>query len=241
VPLLRIAVPIGDVLFPAFSRLQDDRKRLAAMWMRGLRLLAAVVMPAIAGLVVVAPDFVPLVLGDRWQDAVPVVQILAVVGLFQALDAWNGPMLMGLGQAKTLFRCGLLFYSVFIASYVIGLPWGIVGVAASYATAIVLMQVVYQRVTTRAVGIPLLEPLRAISGVSQATALMLVALVAARVGLVHEGVPAAARLPILIVLGTVAYLAACRWRAPEVVGEVAEVLRRRRSSRAPGAVPEPVA
>ena len=61
-------------------------------------------MPALAGLVVVAPDFVPVVLGDQWTAAVPVVQILAWVGIVQALQSLNMDILMARGRARTMFR-----------------------------------------------------------------------------------------------------------------------------------------
>ena len=48
---------------------------------------APIALPALGGLVIVAPDFVPVVLGDQWEAAVPVIQILAWVGALQASRA----------------------------------------------------------------------------------------------------------------------------------------------------------
>lgn len=237
VPLVRLAVPIGEVLFPAFSRMQDEVDRLARFWMRALRLLGAVTIPALAGLVIVAPDFVPLVLGEKWQDAVPIVRVLAWVGLLQTLDAWNSGILMGLGKARTQFRAAMLFYSVFIGSYFAGVPWGVVGVAASYAIAITLMQGIYQYLTTSAVNISVLEPVRALSGVVQATAAMGLVLVAARHLLVEQGVPPFVRLVLLIPLGIVVYVPMCAWRERRIVAEVKQLWRGRAGLRSTSPAP----
>ena len=66
-PLERIAAPVNEVLFPAFSRLGDDTRRIARAWLRANRLIAAMSLPAMAGLIVVAPDFVEVVLGSQWH------------------------------------------------------------------------------------------------------------------------------------------------------------------------------
>jgi O-antigen/teichoic acid export membrane protein len=64
------------VLFPAFARLQHDPRKIGEVWLRGTRIVAAVLIPALAGLAVVAADFVPVVLGSRWANAAVVIQIL---------------------------------------------------------------------------------------------------------------------------------------------------------------------
>ena len=69
-PIQRLFVPIQDTLFPALSRIQDDRPRMGSLWLRVIRVVGAVVAPCMLGLIVVAPDFVPVVLGDHWLDAV---------------------------------------------------------------------------------------------------------------------------------------------------------------------------
>ena len=66
-PFARIAAPLQQVFFPAFSRMSDDRERMADIWIRATRLVGAISIPALVGLVIVAPEFVDLVLGQRWR------------------------------------------------------------------------------------------------------------------------------------------------------------------------------
>ena len=44
-PLVRIILPLQDALFPAYSRWQDDKERLSAVWLRIARVVAAVRRP----------------------------------------------------------------------------------------------------------------------------------------------------------------------------------------------------
>ncbi len=236
VPLTRLAIPVGEVLFPAFSQLQHDRERITEFWLRALRILAAISMPAMAGLIVVAPDLIPTLLGEQWDEAVPVVQILAWVGLLQALAAWNGSILMGLGKANTLFRATLVFLVLYVLAFLVGVQWGIVGTAIAYAAASTVLEAVYLWLTTQALAISFFRPLRALAGVGQAALGMAVAAVALRAALVEADVAPVLRLVVVIGSGIVIYVALCAWRAPEVLAELRSLRRRRQDKSAPPAV-----
>ena len=233
VPLTRLAIPVGEVLFPAFSQLQHDRERMTDFWLRALRVLAALSMPAMVGLIVVAPDLIPLVLGEQWDDAVPVVQILAWVGLLQALSAWSGSILMGLGKTNTLFRVSVVFLVLYVLAFLVGVQWGIIGTAIAYAIASTVLELLYLWLTVYALGISFFRPLRALAGVGQAALAMAFAAAVLRAALVEAEVAPALRLVAVIGSGTVIYVALCAWRAPEVLAEVRSLRRRRRDEPAP--------
>jgi O-antigen/teichoic acid export membrane protein len=219
-PLARIAAPIRDVLFPAFSMIQDEPERIGAIWLRANRLVAAIALPALAGMMVVAPDFVPVVFGEQWDDAVPVLQILAWVGLLQALQRLNGSVLQARDRAGTQLRFAVFAFVASIAAFAIGVRWGIVGVAAAFAIATSLIQPLYTWVTARAVNLPLSAVARNLSGVVQTSLIMLAAVIGARLLLLDLGVSRPARLTIVIAIGAAVYAGTCVWRAPEVFGEI---------------------
>lgn len=227
-PFARLAAPLQQVFFPAFSRINDDRERMAEIWIRATRLVGAFSIPALVGLVIVAPEFVQVVLGPKWADATTIIRILAVVGIMQSLHTLNGEVLMALGRAGTLLRYTALYTVVTLGAVAVGLQWGLVGVATAYAIAIILVEPIRAWVTTRALGIRLLRLPRALSGVAQASAVMAAVLLGVRELLISAGTPAAVQLVVLVILGGIAYVAACAWRAPEVTQEVTGVIGRRR-------------
>ena len=231
VPFSRIAGPLQQVFFPAFSRMAGDRARMADVWIRATRLVGLISIPSLVGLVIVAPDFVDVVLGPRWSDATPVIQILAWVGLIQSLQTLSGEVLLALGRAGTLLRFTALWFVVSLGSFVVGLNWGIIGVAVSYAVATLLLEPLRTYLTTRALGISFWSFWRSLSGVAQATAIMGVTVLAARWALVEAGAPAVARLALLVVLGAAVYGAACLWRVPELRREIGGAIRSRRARR----------
>jgi O-antigen/teichoic acid export membrane protein len=227
VPFSRLASPLQEVLYPVFSRLQADRARLAAMWLRVVRLVAALAVPAMLGLIVVAPDAVSVVFGHRWHAATPVIRILAFVGLLFVLQGLNSIVLQAVDRTRLLFRYALVCFVAGAASFALGLHWGIVGVAACFAAVSAVIQPIYMHLTARAVGVGLTDCARALRGVVDAAVLAAAAMALARAGLVGQGVGGAGRLAAVVAVGVAVYLPTLAWRAPDVVAEVARLVRRR--------------
>lgn len=223
-PLSRLVVPIQETLFPALSRIQDDRDRMAAVWLRVNRFVAALVVPAMLGLAVVAPDFVRVVLGQRWISAVPVLQILALVALMQSLSALSAKVLTALGRTRTLLGFSIAGFAVTLPAFVIGLQWGIVGVAACYAVATLLVQPLLAWLTANALEISVWRFVHNLSGVAQASLVMFVSVWLARHLLIQADVAAPARLLVVVGIGVAVYLPACAWRAPQVLAELRNLL-----------------
>ena len=231
-PLARVAQPIVEVLFPAMSRIQDDRPRMAAMWLRANRMIGAITIPAMTGLIIVAPEFVATLFGERWSEATPVIQILAWVGLLQSLQRLNSSVLQACDRTGTLLRYSIVVLVASVVAFVVGLHWGIVGVAAGYAVSSTLVEPYYTWLTARVLEVRLVEFLRTLAGVAQATLGMAAVVLGAKLWVVSPSLPAGVRLLILVALGAGTYLALAAWRAPELRADV-RGLRRRRSAAAP--------
>lgn len=233
VPLTRLASPVQEVFFPALSRIREP-VRVGAAWLRTTRMVAVITLPAFAGMAIVAPDFVRVVLGDQWLDAIPVLRVLCWVGILQSISWQTASVLQALGKTSWLFRCSVIATVVTVGAFVIGVNWGIVGVAWAYAIATALVTPYYLAMPLRLTGTSPLEFLRALWGVIQATVVMAVALLGF-VALVPELVSPAVHLVILVALGVAVYIPTAAWRCPEAVDEVREAWRRRQQLRqAPG-------
>lgn len=218
-PLSRLAIPIQQVLLPAFARISDDVPRVGSAWLRGNRLVAAVSVPAFVGLAVVAPDFVSAVLGERWHQAIPVLQLLCVAGLSQSLQSLNHSILQALGYAGALLTFMIFSTTVTVVSFVIGLHWGVVGVAAGFAAARTIVLPVFTTIVCRAAQTSVRAFGESVRPTLEAAAAMGVIAFAARLALVHVGVPAGARLAIVVAAGACAYLALMIRREPTLVAE----------------------
>ena len=229
-PLVRVIIPIQATLFPAFSHWQDDPGRVASVWLRVLRLLGAALIPAMIGFIVVAPDFVVVILGDKWRSAVPVLQLLALVALAQSFALSGQRVLAAVDKTKVVLRFAALDAILTLAAFAVGLQWGIVGVSLCYVVVSVPLQVLYMALTARAVDASLADVARTLAGVALATAVMAGACLGARLFLVSAHVGAPVRLGLVIAVGIVVYAAACFLAEPEVLREVRNVRSRRHSA-----------
>lgn len=84
-PTTELTQVLSNVLLSTFSKVQNDVDQLRNVFDRSFQLLAFISFPAAVGIVIVAPIFVPVILGDQWTQMVPALQILAVWGGFRSL------------------------------------------------------------------------------------------------------------------------------------------------------------
>jgi O-antigen/teichoic acid export membrane protein len=231
-PVRNLVQPVQETLFPALSRMQHEPERIAAIWLRATRILAALIAPAMFGLLIVAPDFIPVVLGHKWNAAIPVVQILAGVAVLQSVTTLGLRVLTAVGQAKSLFRFSIVFNGITLAAFAVGLHWGIVGVATAYAIVNLPLQYAFVRMTARAVGTSVAKFLRSLTAVAAATIGMVAFVEATRLVLVHQGVSGPIRLVAAIAVGVITYVPLCHAYVPEVLSELRllDVHRKQRSS-----------
>jgi O-antigen/teichoic acid export membrane protein len=235
VPFSKVAGPIQEVMFPAMARIQNDRARIGSIWLRVNHIVAAFALPAMLGLVVVAPEFVSVVLGDRWQAAVTPIQILAWVGALQSLVRLNGIVQQACDRADIMFRWALVTAAANLVAFGVGVSWGIVGVATAYAVANTVLQPANVWLTGRIVGVPFGTFWRNLAGTARATAVMLIAIVPLRQLLLAEHAGAELRLGAVVVAGAVVYVLACAVLDRPLLDE----LRSLRGRRAPRAVAAP--
>lgn len=225
-PFGRLVQPLQNLTVPALASLQDDLPEMRRVWLRSVRLTAWVLFPLLAGMIVVCPDFVPIVLGHRWHAAVPVMQVLAWVALIQSIVAFNSAIFQSRYRTGLLLRVAALSFAVDLGAFIVGLHWGVLGVAAGYAiTSTIVVVPLNMVLAARLVDTTVRAVLAEMRGVVEATVMMAVVVLAVRRLLELQGLGAGPRLAVLIVAGGAVYGLMSLWRERRVFGE----LRRLRS------------
>ncbi len=130
-PVRQLTGPVASVAVPAFSRIQGDPDRFARYYLRTMNLVIWVSAPIFGYLFVAAQPVIILMLGNRWREAAPVFQILAISALAQFLLESSVWLFISRGQSRNLLKLWLVISPLIVASYAIGLPFGIKGVALS--------------------------------------------------------------------------------------------------------------
>lgn len=128
IPTTEITHVISQVTFPAYSKLQDNLPKLREAYLRTLQLTAFLSFPIAGFILVLAPDFTMIFLGEKWVPMVPVVQALALAGLARSIAATTGPIFYAVGKPKIETRWQIVRLLVLGALiYPLTIRWGILG------------------------------------------------------------------------------------------------------------------
>lgn len=96
----QISGTANRVLFPTMARMKDSIERLKVGYVQSLRMIAIVAVPLSVGMAALAPLFVPVVLGEGFEDAALPIAILSFQGLLNALIPPAANVLVAIGQPK---------------------------------------------------------------------------------------------------------------------------------------------
>ncbi|RMH71852.1 MAG: hypothetical protein D6675_05715 [Gemmatimonadetes bacterium] len=135
-PALNITSVVGKVMFPAYAQLQNDRLALLRSYLKVVLWVSILAFPLSWGLMVFGHSFLTVFYGDKWLEAVPVLQVLAFYGLFRSFGMTTGSIYMAIGKPHWLLRISILQLMVmFILIYPLIISYGITGVAIAGTVA----------------------------------------------------------------------------------------------------------
>lgn len=161
-PLNNIAAVIGQVMFPALSEVQNDIPRFGRIYLTSVQMTALVAFPLMMGMAALGEPFILTLLGDKWVDVIPVLQILSFVGMFQSIVFPVAWVFNALGKTKRQFHLSILFAAIFVVSMVAGLPGGVIGISYAYALCALVCGLIVLHVAGGYVAISLGKMLRSL-------------------------------------------------------------------------------
>lgn len=217
-PTRELVSPLQRMVFPSFAEVAHDRERLRRGVIESVNVFGSLSLPAGVGFALLAPDFVPVVLGAQWIAITPLVQILVpYLGVRATLTmAW--PCAMALGLVRQLFWVSFLYALVHLPVFIGGTAlFGLRGAIWSIVLAGILYTYLNLWLLRRALAITTREILGQLRRPAFATLAMLGAVIAVRAMLPVAIVPRSGSWNGLLLTGLVggiAYLAAtwALWR-----------------------------
>jgi O-antigen/teichoic acid export membrane protein len=235
VPVTLLAYPVAQVLYAAFARMRDDPERVAEVWLTGFTRLAAVVLPALFGLIAVAPDLIPLAFGSQWVPAVPVVQILGVWIMSRSLQTWNNSVMDAAGKPHISMILNATVLIALPPSIWLGSAYGIEGVAVAFSlSALIFGELPSFVITTRQLGLGGLSVLGRLRGIALSSATACIAVVLVRQVLEKAGVGVELRLALSIMVGVAVYVPCLTLVARDIATQLLQMARGLRPVPRPG-------
>lgn len=134
-PLQRVNTPIATVSYPALARLMDSPARYRQTYTRIVTTMCLVTMPFVAFMIGTSDWVVLTLLGPRWIESARMFAWLGVSGLVEPFSSTAVWLFSSQGRGREQFQWGIISTVIIIGSIIMGMPWGPVGVAASYGLA----------------------------------------------------------------------------------------------------------
>lgn len=132
-PLQNVSSVIGRVMFPAFSKIQDELEKIHSGYLKMIKAISSITFPLMLLLFAVTTEFVNVIFGSNWQPSIILIRILCFCGLVQSVGGpIVGTLRLSQGEARLHFKLGVLNAIFSGLSILLGLRWGIYGVALSY-------------------------------------------------------------------------------------------------------------
>jgi len=144
-PSTDLSAPVNRAVYPGYAKVASDQAMLTTQFLGVLGLTALLTTPAAVGIAAVAPLLVPLLLGDAWAEAVPLMEILALSGLLVSLRTNAGYVFLALGRSELLTVMTAVRFAIAVPALVVGtIYFGAKGAAWTIlGTSIVMLPVTH--------------------------------------------------------------------------------------------------
>jgi O-antigen/teichoic acid export membrane protein len=172
-PNTELVAAVNRATFPGYSRISNDREALRKLYLQTLSAIAVIGIPGSIGIAVLAPLFVPVVLGNNWLQTIPLIHLLGFVFALISINTNSGYVFHAIGKphvptiANAWRVAGLLIAIFFFVD-----RYGLIGAAYAMGLLACLMLPVYILLLRKWIGLRLADYLRALYRPLLASAVM---------------------------------------------------------------------
>ena len=127
--------PVIKVTFPAYARMQHNKKELSKAVSYSLTFICLLVFPAILGLILIAPVLVEIIPKyEKWQPALLALSLIGVNAAFAAVTTPLTNLLNAIGKIYLTFRFMVMWTALtWILVPILSLIYGVSGAALGFA------------------------------------------------------------------------------------------------------------
>lgn len=145
----RLARPVGGVVFPALSKVQDSNERLIAGYVKAVKYIALGAFPALGGLAVLAEPTVTVLWGEKWLPIVMPLQILCLCAAMRCIVTPIGSIFLCKNRPDIPFKFSMVtlaftFSVVSILGYLYSLNGVAAGMLASTLPSIYILHLAFK-------------------------------------------------------------------------------------------------
>lgn len=207
---------LAKVLFPTFSLIQNEPQKIKSGYLKTLKYLSLMIFPCSFGVAAIAPEFVIVVFGEKWNLAVVPLQILCFSGLFRALRLIGGEARKAVGRPD-ITNNALVAQLVILLTLLVLLAHliGLVGACLAVLIATMLITITLIHIDRKMFNFKIKEIIAILKHPFLGSSFMVLCIVTARILL--KGADETLLLFVLIVTGIIAYFIYTYLASPELI------------------------
>jgi len=138
-PLQHISWSVGRVIFPTFSTMQNDKDRVRWGYLKVVRSISLITFPMMAGLMIIAKEFIMVFYGAKWEPAIIPLQLLCIVGALHSIGTTVGSLFTSQGRPDLQLKVGVFNSVMIVIAFFLGIRWGLIGVVFCYMIVSLLL------------------------------------------------------------------------------------------------------
>ena len=231
-PIRTLGSSVTNVLVPRFALDQDDPQAFARNFARAAAGATLLALPLLGALAVLIAPLVEIY-DPKWRHAVWLVVLLCPVGIVQSLTRTLGPALIAKGRPDVLFRIGLMVGGAVLLGSLVGVRFGVVGVAVAFVLTTTLTGLTAFVMSGRPLSVPMRPVLRALASILAAGGLSVAVMTAARLLLEAHGIGPWGVIGVAGGLGALLYWGLVVWLEPPAYHDLRRLLGLRGGARRP--------
>ena len=139
-PLEKLTTLVNRVTPSVFAKIQTDPDELRRYLRNITGVMALIIFPVTIGMALVAPEFVPLVLGAKWIGVILPLELLALHALFRSNVILLSPVLNVIGLERLAMWVSVVTMIALPVAFYVGSHWGTIGIAAGWVVVYPLTQ-----------------------------------------------------------------------------------------------------
>ena len=152
-PLQKVSDVVGRVTFPALAAMQDDAARMRQAYLRTVRYIALLTFPVMAVVLVAAPELIRVAFGPSWEPVTPLLRVLSLAGMAGSIGTTVGTLFLARGRSGLMLRWEMVASACYAAAIVLGLRFGLQGVAVAYTIMTLVLWPISHHVANRLIGL----------------------------------------------------------------------------------------
>lgn len=128
---------------PVLVQVRDDKEQYLSVFRKLFRMAAFTVVPVMLILALVSPEFIIIVLTDKWVESADILRILCLGGIFSVLNTMMTYFIMSLNRTTLYMNLGIFMSVLQVLAALFASRWGVIHLAYTYSSLLFISFFVY--------------------------------------------------------------------------------------------------